>query len=111
MKQMVYLGADPDFVSSVAGDEQRARLAALAGRPSSSDPEQASTMPREKVLARAPFPAQPLAAMPVPAMFGGDYQDLRVGFTRQDDRELFQRAPSRRIEGIRADGYGRNAPP
>ena len=64
MKQMVYMGenqwefkedADPKFVDQVAGEEQKARLAALRGRPSGSDPEQSSIMQREEVLERAPL--------------------------------------------------------
>ena len=94
---MVYLGdnqwefkedADPAFISQVSGEEQRARLAALRGRPSSSDPEQASTMQREEVLERAPFPAVPMTPLPVANMFVGDARDLRVGFRRQDDFDL-----------------------
>ena len=47
MRQMVYLGenqwefkedAEPKFIDQVSGEEQRARLAALRGRPSGSDP-------------------------------------------------------------------------
>ena len=77
-----------DFVSQVAGDEQRARLAAFRGMPSASDPEQSSVMQRDEVLARAPFPAELMAPMPVANMFVGDSRDLRVGFTRQDDQDL-----------------------
>ena len=78
MKQMVYMGknqwefkedADPKFVDQVAGEEQKARLAALRGRPSSSDPEQSSVMQRDEVLERAPFPAEPMKLLPAGQMF------------------------------------------
>ena len=97
MRQMVYMGenqwefkedADPKFIDQVSGEEQKARLAALRGRPSGSDPEQSSTMQREEVLERAPFPAEPMRPLPTDKMFVGDTRDLRVGFTRQDDYDL-----------------------
>ena len=65
MRQMVYLGknqwefkedADPKFIDQVSGEEQKARLAALRGRPSGSDPEQSSTMMRDEVLERRHSP-------------------------------------------------------
>ena len=45
-------------------------------------------MQREEVLARAPYPAEPFAPMPVSGMFVGNSQDHRVGFKRQDDHDL-----------------------
>ena len=63
------------------GEEQKARLAALRGRPTGSDPEQSSTMQREEVLEQAPFPAEPMRPLPTDKMFVGDTCDLRVGFT------------------------------
>ena len=81
MRQMVYLGenqwqfkedADPKFIDQVSGEEQKSRLAALRGRPSGSDPEQSSTMMRDEVLERAPFPAEPMRPLPTDKMFVGD---------------------------------------
>ena len=97
MKQMVYMGenqwefkedADPKFVDQVAGEEQKARLAAHRGRPSSYEPEQSSVMQRDEVLERAPFPAEPMKLLPTDQMFIGDTRDLRISFTRQDDYDL-----------------------
>ena len=79
---------DPKFIEQVFGEEQKAQLAALRGRPSGSDPEQSSTMMRDEVLERAPFPAEPMRPLPAANMFVGDTRDLRVGFTRQDDYDL-----------------------
>ena len=77
--------ADPKFIDQVSGEEQRARLAALRGRPSGSDPEQSSTMMRDEVLERAPFPAEPMRPLPTANTFVGDTRDLRVGFTRHNN--------------------------
>ena len=85
MRQMVYMGenqwefkkdADPKFIDQVSGEEQKARLAALRGRPSGSDPGQSFTMQREEVLERAPFPAEPMRPLPTDKMFVGDTRDL-----------------------------------
>ena len=80
--------ADPKFIDQVSGEEQRARLAALRGRPSGSERKESSTMMRDEVLERAPFPAEPMRPLPAANMFVGDTRDLRVGFTRQDDNDL-----------------------
>ena len=78
--------ADPKFIDQVSGEEQKARLAALRGRPSGSDPEQSSTMQREEVLEPAPFPGH--RSPQTIKMFVGDTRDLRVGFTPHNDYDL-----------------------